>query len=263
MAATSSAITPEHRRRPRFQEAWHFVGRPIPGESRTVQPAYNRGASRKVITMRLRLTLLLFACAVAVSAQQPPPSEPQQAPPVTFRAEVNYVEVDASVVDEKGNPVSNLTQADFEVLEDGKPQKVTTFALVNIPVTRPDQPLFVPSPIERDVQSNDHVDGRVYLIVLDNLHTDPLNAMRVKAAAKTFIERRFGANDIAAVVHTTGRSDLGQDFTSNRRLLLASIDRFVGEKMRSATLERLDAYNRGAPSMPNNPVNSSSRGIAD
>ncbi|MDO8795842.1 MAG: VWA domain-containing protein, partial [Vicinamibacterales bacterium] len=211
--------------------------------------------------MRLRL-LLVFGCMAGLSAQQAPPPAPQQ-PPVTFRTEVNYVEVDATVTDAKGNPVTDLTQADFEITEDGKPQKITTFAVLNIPVVRDDRPVPTAEPIERDVQSNDRVDGRLYLIVLDSLHTDPLNGLRVKQAARTFIERRFGTNDLAAVIHTGGRSEWGQDFTNNRRLLLASIDRFVGEKLRSQTLERLDAFNNGGPTFATNPTNQRQRSALD
>ena len=212
--------------------------------------------------MRLRL-LLVFGCVAGLSAQQaPPPSAPQQ-PPVTFRAEVNYVEVDATVTDAKGNPVTDLTQADFEVTEDGKPQKIAIFSVVNIPMVRDDRPVPTAGPIERDVQNNDRVDGRLYLILLDSLHTDPLNGLRVKQAARTFIERRFGTNDLAAVIHTGGQSEWGQDFTNNRRLLLASIDRFVGEKLRSQTLERLDAFSSGRPTFSANPTNARQQSVMD
>ena len=164
--------------------------------------------------MRFRVSLALLFCATALSAQQ--------APPVTFRAEVNFVEVDAIVTDEQGNLVEDLTLDDFEVLEDRKPQAISTFAYVNIPVTRPRQPLFATTPIEPDVQTNDSIEGRVYLLVLDSRHTHPLNALRVKEAARQFIETRLGSNDVAAVVHTAGRANLGQDFTNRRSLLVAT-----------------------------------------
>src|SRR5436190_12206896 len=118
-------------------------------------------------------------------------------PPVTFKAEVNLVEVDAFVTDAQGNPVPDLTAADFEVLEDGKPQKISSFALVNIPIERGDRPLFASAPIEPDVKTNRLVDGRIYLIVLDDLHVDFSRGPRVKAAVRQFIERNFGANDVA------------------------------------------------------------------
>jgi VWFA-related protein len=184
----------------------------------------------------------LFACLSVVAAQaqqqQPPPAPP------TFRVEVNYVEVDARVTDANGNPVSDLTAADFELFEDGKPQKIAAFSPVNIPVERADRPLFAAAPIEPDVQSNARANGRVYLIVLDDLHIHPLRTARVKTAARRFIERHFGINDVAAIVYTSGRADAGQEFTNNRRLLLAAIDRLMGRNMRSATLDRLDQYRR-------------------
>ncbi len=200
--------------------------------------------------------LALLVGAVGIGAQQPaaspqptlpaqPLPSPSQQPPVTFRAEVNYVEVDARVLDEQGRFVAGLGRVDFQVFEDGKPQQVTVFSLVNIPVERAERPLFASKPIEPDVQSNVRgYDGRVYLIVLDDLHTHPLRTSLVKAGARRFVERHLGANDVAAVVHTSGRSDAGQEFTNNPRLLLAAIDKFMGRKLRSSVLERIDEEQR-------------------
>jgi VWFA-related protein len=174
------------------------------------------------------------------------PQAPQQ-PPLTFRAEVNYVEVDARVLDQQGRFIGNLKSEDFEVLEDGKPQKVSAFSLVNIPVERVQRPLFASRPIEQDVRNNlQGADGRIYLLVLDDLHTQPLRSQRTKAAAKQFIERYVGANDLAAVIHTGGRTDANQDFTNNQRLLLRAVDKFMGRKLRSSTLNKIDDYNRRA-----------------
>ena len=54
------------------------------------------------------------------------------------------------------------------------------------------------------------------MIVLDDLDISPLRTSLVKNAAREFVERHFGANDLAAVVYTSGRSDATQDFTSDR-----------------------------------------------
>jgi VWFA-related protein len=177
----------------------------------------------------------------AAQAAQPD----RQFPPLTFKVEVNYVEVDAVVTDQQGRFVSGLQRGDFQVLEDGKPQSVATFGLVNVPVEYAEAPLFVKQPIEPDVRTNvKPFDGRIYLIVLDDLHTDLRWSPRVRTAAKRFVESQMGANDVAAVVTTGGRSDAAQEFTGNRRLLAAAIDRFMGRALRSATLNRLDDYNR-------------------
>jgi VWFA-related protein len=196
------------------------------------------------MTKRLAFALTLAALSGGLlAAQQQPapqtPTPPADQPPVTFRVEVNYVEVDAVVTDAQGTPISNLTKNDFEIYEDGKKQEVATFSLINIPIERAERPLFASAPVEADVQSNDNVEGRVYLIVLDDVHTDLTRTPRVKAAATRFIQTNFGINDLAAVVYT-GRTGDGQDFTNNPRLLINAINKFQGRKLRSGTLNRIE-----------------------
>jgi VWFA-related protein len=175
---------------------------------------------------------------------QPPPQGPGQ-PPITFKTEVNDVEVDAVVADDKGDFVKNLKAEDFIVLEDGKPQKIEMFSQVDIPREPQDKFLFMNRPVKADVKTNrDPFTGRLYVIVLDDLHVGPLRSPQVKKAAHQFIEKYFSANDVAAIVYTSGRTDAAQEFTSNPQLLLASIDKFMGRKLRSATLGKLDEYNR-------------------
>ena len=154
-------------------------------------------------------------CAATLAAQAPPQQAPTDTPPPTFRVEVNYVEVDAVVTDAQGNAVTDLTIGDFEVREDGRPQKVTAFSTINLPIERPERPLFADAPIEPDVQINTAAEGRIYTIVLDDLHTTFTNTPRVRRALRTFIEDNFGSNDLAAVVYTSGRTTAGQEFTNN------------------------------------------------
>jgi Ca-activated chloride channel family protein len=59
-------------------------------------------------------------------AQQPAPIE-RQTPASTIRVESRLVSVALNVVDEHGAPVGGLTDADFEIAEDGKPQKIAVF----------------------------------------------------------------------------------------------------------------------------------------
>ena len=156
---------------------------------------------------------------------------------------MNYVDVDTIVTDEKGNFVTGLTREDFEVFEDGKPQKVEMFSYVELPVERPDRFAVLGRPVGTDARSNARpFDGRVYVLVLDDVDISPLRTSIVKKSAREFIDRHFGANDLAAVVYTSGRADATQDFTSDRNLLIAAIDKFVGRRLQSAAIEALEQH---------------------
>ena len=195
------------------------------------------------------LTGFIVAASVGVglAAQQPPAPPPaDEQSQVTFKVEINYVEVDAAVFDRQGVAVTDLKREDFEVLEDGVPQDVTAFTLVNIPIERAEPaPLQAKTVIEPDVVSNARpFDGRVYVIILDDKHTGALRTAQTRRAAEQFITRYMADNDLAAVITTSGQGGATQEFTSNKRLLLRAVQKFVGQKLRSETEERLDQYQR-------------------
>jgi VWFA-related protein len=201
---------------------------------------------------------LVLATALAGAQQPPSPQEPTTppTPEVTFKVEVNYVEEDVRVVDRDGRFVRGLKREDFQVFEDGKPQKVEIFGMVDIPNTRPRTPLYLGPdalPIEPDVAVNKQVlDGRLYLLVLDDYHVAPLRSQNVRNIARRFVREKLGPDDQAAVVVTSGLRRASQDFTQNRRLLIEAIDNFLGQKLPSAGVERNEKMSRemnaaGAP----------------
>ena len=189
-----------------------------------------------------KFALLLLVAAVVLQSPALQGQGPQ-APGVTFQVEVNYVDVDAVVTDAQGNFVTGLTRDDFEVFENQKPQKIDTFSMVEIPVEKPAEFVYEGRLVVADTQSNRKpFDGRVYVIVLDDLDVSAMRSTPVKDAARKFVREFMGANDLAAVVYTSGRKDAAQEFTTNRELLVASIDKFIGQRMRSLSLDRLDSY---------------------
>ena len=75
------------------------------------------------------LTVVVILAGLALGAQQTPP--PEQLP--SFRASVDLIDIDVSVLDKHRRPVQGLTAADFTVLEDGKPRPVVAFTPVDLP----------------------------------------------------------------------------------------------------------------------------------
>jgi len=185
----------------------------------------------------------------------------------TFRVAADLVEVDVLVTDAQNNYIRDLKKEDFQLFEDGKPQSIANFIPIDIPIERAEQPLFTSRPIDPDVQSNEKpFAGRVYVMVLDSAHTLPQNTNLMRIAAKKFINEKLGANDLMAVVTARGAAggpDEGQEFTNNKRLLTAVVDKFRGTQPRSATLNKIDdainnasinAAIRAAGGQPNDPV---------
>jgi VWFA-related protein len=191
-------------------------------------------------TCALCLSFVLAASAVA--AQQPSPG------PQSFRTNIDAVEIDVRVLDEQGRPVTGLTAADFDVFEDGVRQNVSVFSTVQVPVaSRPRAAAYV----EPDTRSNrEPFNGRLYVFVLDDLHTHPLRTPRVKAVVRQFLDRHFAANDWAAIVTTSGRRETVQELTSSPAALLRALDAFTGQQIRSSTLERIAEYYRRRNSEP-------------
>ena len=191
-------------------------------------PPATRPVTRRVLALGLA-----GAIGTALSAQQPP----------LFRAQVEAIQVDTFVTDRAGNPVTNLRLDDFEILEDGKPQTITSFSEVNIPIDAP--PPFSPTAPRADVATNGGRNGRLYVIALDTI--DAALALRARHFLRAFIERHFEPNDVGAVINVgRARAEAAQDFTSDRALLIAAIDRLNGgqpdpfeQRHRAAALKAL------------------------
>jgi VWFA-related protein len=213
------------------------------------------GYNRKMMRQLRFAAVLVVLFGGALSSQSAPPASPGATPQgqspapapqtPTFSVNVEYVEVDAVVTDRNDQFVRGLTKDDFEIFEDGKPQQISTFSIVDIPVERLQRPLYAAAPVEPDVKSNEQpFEGRIYVMLIDDLHTYFGRTPRVKVAAREFIQQHLGANDLMAVVHTAGSSDASQEFTSNKRLLLDAVDRTLGRKVDSPTLTKTEEYGR-------------------
>ena len=84
-------------------------------------------SSFRILTMRTIWILTLLALSAAGQQQQTPAPAPGLPVKATFSASSNLVIVDVTVKDKSGKAIDGLTENDFTVLEDGKPQKIQVF----------------------------------------------------------------------------------------------------------------------------------------
>ncbi|MEQ1907910.1 MAG: VWA domain-containing protein [Vicinamibacterales bacterium] len=162
-------------------------------------------------------------------AQQTTPDAGQQP---TFRAGINFVRVDV-IVTEKGEPVTDLTQADFEVREDGKPQAIEQFRLIKVDGNpRPGDP--PPRQIRnRDDEEAEAArdDVRVIVIFLDDYHVRAGSAMSVKRPLIEFIQTQLRPTDMLAVMYPLTPVS-GVEFTRNHASIISAVNNFEGRKFR-------------------------------
>ena len=136
----------------------------------------------------------------AVRGRQAPPPEP------TFRTDASFVLTDVFVT-AGGKPVTDLTQADFEVREDGVVQAVRSFeAIVHGP-----QPVGLPRRNPSTVAESNAMIGdprrRVFVLFLDTYHVDRGSALRMRKGLEDFLRTALGPDDLVAYMtpHMSGR----------------------------------------------------------
>ncbi|MCX6539945.1 MAG: VWA domain-containing protein [Acidobacteria bacterium] len=181
--------------------------------------------------------------------QQPPPktgtkppsgdpaqaAQPQKGQAPVFRAGVNVVRVDIIVTDRQGNAVTDLTQSDFEVLEDGKPQAIDLFRLINSngvpePGAEPARPIHSMYDEEAEAARDD---VRLFVIFLDDYHVRLQNSIRIRDTLVQFLTTQLGPLDMVAIMYPlTPVSAL--TFTRDRDALVQVVRKFEGRKFNYA-----------------------------
>jgi VWFA-related protein len=148
----------------------------------------------------------------------------------TFRITVDLVQVDVAVTDSKGGPVKDLSAGDFQVLQDGKPQKITAFSFIeNVPgaVERraPEAkapavslPVARAAPVGRPEQVH-----RAIGFIIDDITMTADGILNARRAVEKFLAEQMQPGDLVAVLRATGGSGALQQFTSDKRMLEAAV----------------------------------------
>ncbi|HWW76175.1 MAG TPA: VWA domain-containing protein, partial [Pyrinomonadaceae bacterium] len=180
---------------------------------------------------QLRLALLLSLLLSNLSptpAQQPqgqtPPADDDE---VVARITTNLVQLDAVVLDKEGRQVSDLSAEDFEVFEDGRPQKITNFSYVlnaeSAPAApRPKAAAGGPPPPPLKLRPRDV--RRTFALVVDDLQQSFESIYYTRRALRKFVDEVMQPGDLVAVIRVGGGVGALQQFTSDKQILYSAID---------------------------------------
>jgi VWFA-related protein len=145
------------------------------------------------------LALGLAGIALRGATQAAPPQDPQNQPRPVFRAGANFVSVDAYPT-HNGRVVEGLARDDFEVLEDGKAQKVEEFEFVRGVPDGPDADWPEPTRLE----AAEHLAGdshrRVFVSYLTGYRVSWEAAQNARTATMEFFARSVGPSDLFGIL---------------------------------------------------------------
>ena len=171
--------------------------------------------------------LIAGLCQAGSNAQEP--QQPGQQP--TFRAGINFVRVDVIVSDSKGQPVTDLAQTDFEILEDGKPQKIEQFRLVRVdgnprPGDLPPRDIREGSDLELELNKDD---VRLFVLFFDDYHVRLGNSVGIREPLMRFIQTQLRPKDVVGIMYPLTPLD-AISFTRNTSSIVSAIEKFEGRK---------------------------------
>src|SRR5215470_11460603 len=118
-----------------------------------------------------------------------PQERAKQDQPIRLKTEL--IDMRAVVTDKRGQPITDLMQEDFELMENGKPQELSFFSAVKIPgrgeAGQPAAPSAVtPSGVPAGGTRTAETIGRSVLLYVDTLHLSFQSLVTVKQALRKF-----------------------------------------------------------------------------
>lgn len=188
--------------------------------------------------MKQSLLIFVLVCTLvslvlgqqAGTAPQEKSQTPARGTEEVVRITTNLVQIDAVVTDRRGQQIVDLGREEFEVYEDGRRQQLTNFSYVglqpqssSVPAT-PKSKDKTPPPQPPEQLRPDQVRRSIALVV-DDLGLSFESTYYVRSALRKFVDEQMQSGDIVAIIRTGAGVGALQQFTTDKQLLHAAIDR--------------------------------------
>jgi VWFA-related protein len=209
--------------------------------------SHMRGRSIKHLKALLTCCFVCLLCGLASFVFPIPPQEqnstqtnPQEKMPV-FTIESAMVVVDVTVRDGKGNLIDDLKREDFKIYEDNVPQSIITFSAEKVAIgpppaaapaaaapanapadaaaSRPPTVINFGQNPDTPVKKEALAGKRMTILFFDLSSLGTENLIRSVDAARDFIAKQTGPQDLMAVATYSSTLSLIQDFTNDHDVL--------------------------------------------
>jgi len=177
----------------------------------------------RFLLLILCLTTLVNFTSATINAQQP--SKPQTDD--VLRVNTDLVQTAVTVVDKNGRFVDGLDRGQFTLLVDGQPQPISFFERLTAGSSREEQlaSRAADLPAIKVPTASPTVRGRTIVFYMDDLHLSPDSLHRTRDMLRNFLDNEMSAKDSVAIASASGQVGFLQQFTNNREVLKAAIER--------------------------------------
>jgi VWFA-related protein len=174
--------------------------------------------------------------APAPQATAPPASAQQrnlpQNPTFVLKAQSNVVRIDVEVTDGSGKAIKGLRQDQFEITDDGKGQKISSYSysdIEKVETATEDNAKPIVIPVDNEGPGAAAVadtarDRRMIVMFFDMSSMETDDILRAHSAAQKFLKQQMTPADLVSVVVFSSRLAVLANFTNDRAVL----DKAVG-----------------------------------
>ena len=200
---------------------------------------------RRLVAAGVGLALCTLLSSSAPEARQAPASQAPARPGAPapggpdFRVAIDLVTTDVIVRDAKDIFIADVTKDEFEVYEDGVLQTMASMTLVHggrvINLQAPPPPPAQEGIILPTARPRNDAAGRIFLIIVDDLHLDFRNTGRIRDLFKRISRTLVHEGDMFGIV-STGPSSLAIDLTYDHKILDEAIKKITGNGLKPSDI---------------------------
>ena len=143
-----------------------------------------------------------------------------------LRTTTRLVQIDVVVTDSSGRPVKGLTQQDFSVTEDGKPQKISVFSFQESHSQGATKAGGLPPYVTTNRPEFHGSNAPPVVLLLDGVNTPVANQIIVRRQMLKFLAEHYDPSVPMAVFALGNELTVLQDFTSDPRLLYQAMENY-------------------------------------
>lgn len=139
----------------------------------------------------------------------------------------SLIQIDVSVTDAKDKPITDIRPDEIEIYENGEKQRISNFSFVSSSREVTQKPTVIDKnaiPIPQVTLRSDQI-RRTIALVVDDLSLSFESAYQTRRSLKKFVDEQMQDGDLVAIIRTGAGIGALQQFTADKRILYAAIEK--------------------------------------